>query len=161
MVNTSYGQFRLFKPKSQPTPSPTPVAVVKSETPIQDAKKIIQELKSELNVAKIENQKLKENLNSANNNVKKGFEEVAKLNKDIDTLKKWGVVQQAEAQKWLEKYTKAVKRYHKLKWIAAIIAAAGGVLLGLRFMNLVPPPYNLLVPIGGAALFGTLIWIFL
>ena len=161
VANASFA-FPFFKPR--PKPSPTPVAVEKiekSKAPIQDAKKIVQELKSELGVAKSENAKLKNSLAEANNNVKKGFENIVKLNKDIEALKEWGVVQQAEAQKWLEKYNKAVKRYHRLKWIAAIIAAAGGVLLGLRFMNFVPPPYSVLVPIGGAGIFGALVWILL
>ena len=156
-MSNSYGQF--WKPK--PKPTPTPVAVEKSKTPIQDARVLVKELQSELKIAKSENLKLKDNLNQANENVKAGFLKVTKLEKDIVTLKEWGVVQQAEAQKWLEKYTKAVKRYHRLKLIAAIIAAAGGVLLGLQFMNFVPPPYNIGVPIGGAALFSALIWFFL
>jgi hypothetical protein len=159
LANTGYSQFGLFKPK--PKPSPTPVVEVKSDNPIQDAKKIIQELKFELNSVKSENEKLKTNLVNANNSVKKGFDDIGKLNKDIDALKKWGVIQQAEAQRWLERYNKAVKRYHKLKWIASIIAAGGGILLGLRFMAFVPPPYNILLPIGGAGLFGILVWIFL
>jgi hypothetical protein len=156
---TSFGQF--WKPKPKATPKPTPVLVEKSKTPIQDAKQIVKELQSELKIAKDENTKLKQNLNEANANVKKGFLEIDKLNKDISTLKEWGVVQQAEAQKWLEKYTNAIKRYHRLKWIAALIAAAGGVLLGLQIMGFVPPPYNLLVPIGGAGFFGALVWFFL
>jgi septal ring factor EnvC (AmiA/AmiB activator) len=118
-------------------------------------------LQSELKVAKSENIKLKDSLNKSNANLKDSFAQLDKLKKDIDTLKEWGVVQQAEAQKWLEKYTNAIKRYHRLKWIAAILAAAAGVLLGLQFMNLAPPPYNLLVPIGGAGLLGTLVWVFL
>lgn len=156
---TSYGQF--WKPKPKATPKPTPVVVEKTKTPIQDAKQIVKELTAELNVAKTENSKLKENLNQANENVKKGFLEITKLNEDIKTLKEWGVIQQAEAQKWLQKYNNAVKRYHRLKLIAAIIAAAGGVLLGLQFMNLAPPPYNLGIPVGGAALFAALVWLFL
>lgn len=156
---TGFGQF--WKPKPKVKPSPTPVLIEKSKTPVQDAKQIVKELQSELKIAKDENTKLKQNLNEANANVKKGFLEIEKLNKDITTLKEWGVVQQAEAQKWLKKYTDAIKRYHRLKWIAALIAAAGGVLLGLQFMGFVPPPYNLLVPIGGAGLFGALVWIFL
>ena len=156
---TSFGQF--WKPKPKATPKPTPVLVEKSKTPIQDAKQIVKELQSELKIAKDENGKLKQNLNEANTNVKNGFIQIEKLNKDISTLKEWGVVQQAEAQKWLEKYTNAIKRYHRLKWIAALIAAAGGVLLGLQIMGFVPPPYNLLVPIGGAGFFGALVWFFL
>jgi len=156
---TGFGQFWKSKPKA--TPKPTPVLIDKSKTPIQDAKQIVKELQSELKIAKDENIKLKQNLNEANINVKNGFIQIEKLNKDIDTLKEWGVVQQAEAQKWLKKYTDAIKRYHRLKWIAALIAAAGGVLLGLQIMGFVPPPYNLLVPIGGAGLFGALVWLFL
>ena len=156
---TSFGQF--WKPKPKATPKPTPVLVEKSKTPIQDAKQIVKELPSELKIAKDENGNLKQNLNEANTNVKNGFIQIEKLNKDISTLKEWGVVQQAEAQKWLEKYTNAIKRYHRLKWIAALIAAAGGVLLGLQIMGFVPPPYNLLVPIGGAGFFGALVWFFL
>ncbi len=161
LTSSVNAQIWPFKKKPVPSATPVPVKVERSNAPIQDAKKIVQELKAELNVAKSENVKLKNSLEKANANVKEGFVQITKLEKDIKTLKEWGVVQQAEAQKWLEKYTKAIKRYHRLKWIAAIIAAAGGVLLGLRFMSLVPPPYNLLVPIGGAGLFGTLIWIFL
>lgn len=159
LTNTSSGQFWKSKPKS--TPKPTPVTVEKTKTPFQDAKSIVKELKDELNVAKIENNKLKENLSKAKTDLNNSFVQINKLEKDINTLKEWGVVQQAEAQRWLQKYTDAVKRYHRLKLIAAIIAAAGGVLLGLQFMNMVPPPYNLLVPVGGAGLFATLIWIFL
>lgn len=161
LTSSVHAQIWPFKKKATPSATPVPVKVEKSNAPIQDAKKIVQELKTELNVAKSENVKLKNSLEKANANVKEGFLQITKLEKDIKTLKEWGVIQQAEAQKWLEKYNNAVKRYHRLKWIAAIIAAAGGVLLGMRFMNLVPPPYNLLVPIGGAGLFGTLIWIFL
>ena len=159
LTSTGYSQFNWFKPK--PKPSPTPVAVEKSKTPIQDAKQIVKELQSELRVAKSENNKLKDSLSKANSNLKDSFLQIDKLKKDINTLKEWGVVQQAEAQKWLEKYTNAIKRYHRLKWIAAIIAGAVGVLLGLQIMSFVPPPYSLLVPIGGAGLFASLVWIFL
>lgn len=156
---TSFGQF--WKPKPKVKPSPIPVLVEKSKTPIQDAKQIIKELQSELNIAKTENSKLEKNLAQANIDLNQSFTEIDKLNKDIKTLKEWGVIQQTEAQKWLKKYTDAIKRYHRLKWIAALIAAAGGVLLGLQIMGFVPPPYNLLVPIGGAGLFGALVWLFL
>jgi flagellar motor protein MotB len=160
LTSTGYSQFNWFKPK--PKAQPTPVAVVqKSKTPVQDAKQIVKELQSELRVAKSENAKLKDSLSKANGNLKDSFLQIDKLKKDIDALKEWGVVQQAEAQKWLEKYTNAIKRYHRLKWIAAIIAGAVGVLLGLQIMSFVPPPYSLLVPIGGAGLFATLVWVFL
>jgi septal ring factor EnvC (AmiA/AmiB activator) len=159
LSSTGFSQFWRSKPKA--TPTPTPVAVERSKTPIQDAKQIVKELQSELRVAKSENAKLKGNLDKANGNLKDSFLQIDKLKKDIDALKEWGVIQQAEAQKWLEKYTNAIKRYHRLKWIAAIIAGAVGVLLGLQIMSFVPPPYSLLVPIGGAGLFATLVWVFL
>jgi septal ring factor EnvC (AmiA/AmiB activator) len=157
LTSSSFGQF--WKPK--PKPTPTPQVIEKSKTPIQDAKQIVKELQSELNVTKSENAKLKGNLDKANSNLKDSFLQIDKLKKDIETLKEWGVVQQAEAQKWLEKYTNAIKRYHRLKWIAAIIAGAVGILLGLQIMGFVPPPYSLLVPIGCAGLFATLVWVFL
>jgi peptidoglycan hydrolase CwlO-like protein len=162
LSSSSFGQFWKPKAKATPTPAKPPVTVVeKSKNPIQEAKALVKELQNELTVAKTENTKLKNNLNQANENVKKGFLEITKLNEEINALKEWGVIQQAEAQKFMEKYNSAVKRYHRLKIIAAIIAAAGGVLLGLQFMNLAPPPYNLGIPVGGAALFAFLVWIFL
>ena len=45
--------------------------------------------------------------------------------------------------------------------ILAVLGIGCGILLGMQFMNLVPPPYNFLVPVGSAGLFGLLIWIFL
>jgi septal ring factor EnvC (AmiA/AmiB activator) len=156
VANASFA-FPFFKPR--PKPSPTPVAVEKSKAPIQDAKKIVQELKSELNVAKSENNRLKNSLAKANTNVKEGFDKIIKLNKDIDALKEWGVVQQAEAAKYKTKYENAVKRYHRLKILVTILAAAAGILLGMQFMNLVPPPYNFGVPVGAAALFALLSWL--
>jgi hypothetical protein len=157
LSGTSFGQFWKPKPKA----TPTPVVVEKSKAPVQDAKQLIKELQNELKIGKEENLKLEKNLTQARLDLDQSFSEISKLNKDIETLKEWGVVQQTESQKWLDKYTNSVKRYHRLKWIAAIIAAAGGVLLGLQIMGFVPPPYNLLVPIGGAGLFGTLVWMFL
>jgi hypothetical protein len=151
--------------KKEVKPKPTPTVVAKpSPTPkptIQEGRLIAREIAAELRSAKEENTKLKNSLAIANANVKKGFDEIVKLNNDITNLKEWGINQQLEAQKYQEKYTKAVKRYHRLKLIAALIAAAGGVLLGLQFMNLVPPPYNLGVPVGGAALFAALVWFLL
>ena len=137
------------------------VEKVERKTNIQEAKEIIKELNSELTSAKNENAKLKNNLINANKKITKAENNVAIVQKQADALKEWGIQKQQEAFKWLEKYNEAVKRYHRLKWIAALIAAAGGVLLGLQFMAFVPPPYNLLIPIGGAGLLGTLVWIFL
>lgn len=159
LSGTSFGQF--WKPKPKPTPSPTPVAVQKSTNPVRDAKDVVLQLKKELEETKSENVKLEKSLTQARLDLDQSFKEVDILNKQIKDLKEWAIVQQAEAQKWLEKYTNAVKRYHRLKLIAAILAGAAGVLLGLQFMNFAPPPYNLLVPVGSAGLFATLVWIFL
>jgi chromosome segregation ATPase len=142
-------------------PVATKVVQTNGKTNIQEAQELIKELSSELKSAKSENAKLKNNLANANTKVAEAVNNVSIVQKQADALKDWGVQQQQEAFKWFEKYNDTVKRYHRLKWIAALIAAAGGVLLGLQFMNLIPPPYNLLVPIGGAGLFGTLVWIFL
>jgi hypothetical protein len=148
--------------KKQPVPQPTPVVVVtKSKNPIQDSRLIVKELSVELNNAKAENTRLKTSLVKATDNVKQAEFKVAEVQKAADALKEWGMIQQAEAQKFMEKYNAAVKRYHRLKLIAAFIAAAGGVLLGLQFMNLVPPPYNMGVPVGGAILFAALVWFLL
>jgi Skp family chaperone for outer membrane proteins len=149
------------KPVAKPEiKKPVPVKV-ETGSSLQQAKQVIKELSSELNAAKSENAKLKTNLENANKKVDEAKSNTAIVQKQADALKEWGIQKQQEAFKWLEKYNNAIKRYHRLKWIAAIIAAAGGVLLGLQFMNFVPPPYNLLVPIGGAGLFASLIWIFL
>jgi len=142
-------------------PVATKVVQTNSKTNIQEAQQLIKELNSELKSAKSENAKLKNSLANANIKVAEAVNNVSVVQKQADALKDWGVQQQQEAFKWFEKYTDTVKRYHRLKWIAALIGAAGGVLLGLQFMAFVPPPYNLLVPIGGAGLFATLIWMFL
>ena len=142
-------------------PVATKVVQTNSKTSVQEAQEIIKELSSELKSAKSENARLKNNLVNANSKIAEAVNNVSVVQKQADALKDWGVEQQQEAFKWFEKYTDTVKRYHRLKWIAALIGAAGGVLLGLQFMAFIPPPYNLLVPIGGAGLFATLIWMFL
>jgi len=149
--------------KKQPTPQPTPV-VVATPTPkptIQDGRDLAKGIVSELKTAKEENTKLKTSLDKAIEQTEQAESKTLEVQKSADSLKEWGMIQQAEAQKFMDKYNNAVKRYHRLKMIAALIAAAAGVLLGLQFMNLVPPPYNLGVPVGAAALFGSLVWFFL
>lgn len=149
--------------KKQPKPTPTPVAVAKPtlKPTIQDGRQLVKELSTELKTAKVENSNLKNSLAKASEQVKQAELKTIEVQKAADALKEWGIIQQAEAQKFMEKYNKAVKRYHRLKMIAALIAAAVGVLLGLQFMNLAPPPYNLGVPVGAAALFAALVWFFL
>lgn len=160
-ATTGFGQFWKPKPKATPVPVRVAEPVKSPMNNLQEARKIIKELNGELTAAKSENAKLKINLANANKTVMEAEKNVAAVQKQADTLKEWGIQKQKEAFEWLEKYNNAVKRYHRLKWIAAIIAAAGGILLGLQFMAFAPPPYNLFIPIGGAGLFGTLVWIFL
>jgi hypothetical protein len=151
--------------KKEPKPKPTPVAVVKPvPTPkptISGGRELVKEITAELKAAKQENQNLKASLERATDKVTRAEAKTLEVQKAADALKEWGIIQQTEAQKFMQKYNDAVKRYHRLKVIAAIIAAAGGVLFGLQFMALVPPPYNLGIPIGGAALFALLVWLFL
>lgn len=149
------------KPKPKPSPTPVQVEVKKDTATIGNARQLIKELNAELQNAKTQNLKLKDNLERANAKAASAEQETVKVQQAADALKEWGIIQQAEAQKFMEKYNKAVKRYHRLKAIAAVVAAAAGVLLGLQFMALVPPPYNLGLPIGAAALFAALVWFLL
>jgi hypothetical protein len=86
---------------------------------------------------------------------------VGEVQKKADQLREWGVIQQAEAHKFIERYNNAVKRYHRLKIIAAVIASLGGVLLGVQFMALTPPPYNLFIPVVFSGVFAALVWFLL
>lgn len=162
---SSFGQF--WKPdywKQKQKKEETPVQVEKKEpskTNIQEAKEVVKQLNSELTQARESNKNLKENLVKAENKLKQSEEKTIEVQKQADNLKEWGIIQQAQAQKFMEKYNNAVKRYHRLKLIAAAIAAAVGVLLGLQFMSLAPPPYNLGVPVGAAGLFAALVWFLL
>ena len=149
--------------KKEPKPKAVSSAVVKSTKPatVSDGREIVKQIAAELKAAKEENSKLKNSLNKALSEVKTAESQTVEVQKSADALREWGIIQQAEAQKFMEKYNNAVKRYHRLKAIAAVIAAAVGVMLGLQFMALVPPPYNLGIPVGGAALFASLVWFFL
>ena len=107
----------------QPTLQPTPVAVVKP-TPkptIQDGRDLAKGIVAELKTAKEENTKLKTSLDKAVEQTEQAESKTLEVQKSADTLKEWGMIQQAEAQKFMEKYNNAVKRYHRLKVIAAFI----------------------------------------
>lgn len=142
-----------------PQPKPTPVATPKPT--VSEGRDIIKQIGAELKAAKEENVKLKDSLTKASQRVNDAEAKTVIVQQQADNLKEWGVVQQAEAHKYMEKYNNAVKRYHRLKLIAALIAAAVGVLVGIQFINLAPPPYNLGIPFGGAAFFAALVWFFL
>jgi hypothetical protein len=162
LSTTSVAQIKWpWVKKPQPKPTPTQVEIKKDPATIGNARQIIKELNSELQNAKVQNAKLKDNLSRANTKILSAELETKKVQEAADKLKEWGVAQQSEKFKWMEKYEKLAKKYKLLKTIAVIIAAAVGVFLGLQFMVLVPPPYNLAVPIGGAGLFALLIGIFL
>ncbi len=154
----------LSGPLAGQTPAPAAVAVTPPQNPINDARAVVRELNAELKIAKSENTKLKNNLDLANGDLKNSFVLIERLNKDITSLKEWGVVQQAEAQKWLSSYTKAVKRYHRLKNIAAGVAGLFGLIVGIWLMGFVPPMYSayaLLLPVAGAGVAASALWIFL
>jgi len=154
----------LSKPVAKPTPVPAVVLVQPSQNPVNDARALVRELNGELKIAKNENTKLKNNLDQANGDLKSSFIFIEQLNKDISTLKEWGVVQQAESQKWLSSYTNAVKRYHRLKNIAAAVAGLFGLMVGIWLMGFVPPVYStyaLLLPVAGAGAAASALWIFL
>ncbi len=166
LSNLSFGQFWKPKPKPTPTPKPTPVAVISnklSTTSLQQAKEVIKELNVELKTAKEENQKLKNNLDQANKEVKKGFEKTLEVQKNADLLKEWGIEQQNQAFTWMDKYTKTIKRYHRLKNVAAIVAGLFGAMLGMYCMRLVPPVYAAYafgLPIAGAVMAFGAVWMF-
>lgn len=162
IVSTGMAQIRWpWDKRPKPKPTPVQVEVKKDPATISNARQIIKELNSELQNAKAQNTKLKDNLERANAKVVSAQAETQKVQEAADKLKEWGVAQQSEKFKWMEKYESLAKKYKLLKTIAVIIAAAAGVFLGLQFMALVPPPYNLAVPIGGAGLFASLVGVFL
>lgn len=151
------------KPKENQTivnvakPTPTPA----KKATISDGRELVREIAAELKSAKEENTRLKSSLEKANTQLQKAESRTIEVQQQADNLKEWGILQQNEAHKFLKKYNDAVKRYHRLKAIAAMIAAAAGVFLGLQFMALVPPPYNLGLPIGAAVLFSLMVWFIL
>jgi TolA-binding protein len=162
---SSYGQFWKSKPKSEPKPSSTPVKVVtERKTTLQEAREIIKELNSELEQAKNANEKLKSNLISAEAKVKDAELNTQQVQKNADALKTWGIDQQNKAFEWMDKHTKTLKKYHRLKNISALVAALFGAMLGMYCMRLVPPiyaAYALALPIAGAILAFSGVWLLL
>lgn len=162
---TSFGQFWKPKPKVKPTPAPVSVtnSVVLPSNSLQEAKVVIKELNAELTSAKTSNTDLKNKLDIANNKVKEAEINTQQVQKNADSLKAWGIEQQNQAFQWMDKYTSTVKRYHKLKNVAAIVAALFGAMLGMYCMRLVPPvyaAYAFALPIAGAILAFGGVWLF-
>jgi hypothetical protein len=133
-------------------------------TALQEAKLIIGQLNNELLDAKKSNGNLTIKLNETSQNLQKSQKEISILEQKIKNLTDWGIKQQEEAFKWMEKHDKAIKRYHLLKNIAASVAALFGFILGLNLMRFVPPiyaAYAYALPLVGAVLAFTGIWMFL
>lgn len=163
LTTSSFGQF--WKPKPKATPKPTPVVVVSTNalSSVQQAKAVIKELNEELKSAKAANADLKTKLDAANTKVKEAEINTQQVQKNADALKNWGIEQQNQAFQWMEKHTATLKRYHKLKNIAAIVAGLFGAMLGMYCMRLVPPvyaAYAFALPIAGAVLAFGGVWLF-
>lgn len=158
--HSAYSIWPFTKKEAKPT-TVEKIEKPKSKPTLNDGRTLVKEISKELSSAKYENSNLKTSLNKALLKVKDAEARTLEVQKSADALKTWGILQQETAQKFIEKYNNAVKRYHRLKTLAAIIAAGLGVLLGLQFMNLTPPPYNLLIPVGSAGLFALLVWLLL
>lgn len=164
LTTSGFSQFRLFKPREVKETKPVPVKVetVKVNA-LQEAKNVIKELNSELISAKEQNSILKKNIEVANKKVSEATLKTQEVQKNADALKAWGIQKEKEAFEWLEKYNSTIKRYHKLKNIAAIVAGAFGAMLGMWCMRLVPPvyaAYAFALPIGGAILAFGAVWMF-
>jgi hypothetical protein len=155
---------------SKPKPTPTPVIVTKTisspsttNSSLQEAKSVIKELNNELNSTKSLNNDLKTKLNAATAKIKETELNTQQVQKNADALKAWGIEQQDQAFQWMDKYTKTIKRYHRLKNIAAIVAGLFGAMLGMYCMRLVPPvyaAYAFALPIAGAVLAFGAVWMF-
>ena len=163
LVSSGYSQF--WKSKLKPVSAPV-VEVVSKPKPtnsINEAKEIIKEINKELKIAKEENFKLKTNLENANKKVLEANKNTDIVQKNANTLKDWGIEQQNQAFEWMNKYTSTLKRYHRLKNIAAIVAGLFGAMLGMYCMRLVPSiyaAYALALPIAGAVLAFAGVWLF-
>ena len=131
---------------------------------IQQAKALIEELNTELKLAKQSNSDLSNKLEISKQELAYAETRVQDVQKTADILKEWGVEQEAKAFAWMEKFNKAIKRYHFLKNITGIIAAFYGLLLGLSCMKYVPPVYGAYayaLPVIGAILGFWGVWLFL
>jgi hypothetical protein len=162
---TSSGFSQFWKPKPTPTPVPVAEVVVKPEntTSIQEARKIIRELNTELQVAKSENAKLKTNLENADKKVEEAVSGTAVVQKQADALRAWGIERQNEAFEWMSKHSKTLKKYHRLKTVASIVGGIFGLVFGIFCMRFVPPvyaAYAFALPIACTVIASGWVWIF-
>jgi hypothetical protein len=136
----------------------------KPNSTLQEAKNVIQDLNVELRSAKQTNIDLDQKLQTSKSNLENAELKIQEVQKTADILKDWGIEQQTQAFAWMDRFNKAIKRYHFLKNIAATIAAFYGLCLGLYCMKYVPPVYGAYayaLPLVGAffGFFG--VWLFL
>jgi len=118
------------------TPKPSTFSLA-----LQEAKIVIGQLNTELNDAKNSNGNLTISLEETSQKLENSKKETSILQQKIKDITDWGIKQQEDAFKWMEKHDNAIKRYHVLKNIAASVAALFGFILGLNLMRLVPPVY--------------------
>ncbi len=159
--STVQGQF--WKPKPKPTPTPTIERVIAPSNNIKEAQSIIRELSAELQAAKVENNKLKTNLEGANEQIDAAKVNTEIVQKNADALKAWGIEKQNEAFTWMEKHSKIIKKYYRLKVVASIIGAIFGFVFGIWLMRFVPPvyaAYAFALPIGTTVIASGWVWIF-
>ena len=136
----------------------------KPNSTLQEAKNVIQDLNVELRSAKQTNIDLDQKLQTSKSNLENAELRVQEVQKTADILKEWGIEQQSQAFAWMDRFNKAIKRYHFLKNIAATIAAFYGLCLGLYCMKYVPPVYGAYayaLPLVGAVLGFFGVWLFL
>jgi hypothetical protein len=162
---TSSGSSQFWKPKPVITPTPVVEVAVKPEnaTSIQEARKIIRELNTELQIAKSENTKLKTNLENADRKVEEAVSGTAVVQKQADALRAWGIERQNEAFEWMSKHSKTLKKYHRLKTVASIVGGIFGLVFGIFCMRFVPPvyaAYAFALPIACTVIASGWVWIF-
>lgn len=136
----------------------------KQNSTLQEAKNLIQELNVELKSAKQTNIDLNDKLELSKTHLENADLKIQEVQKTADILKDWGIDQQKQAFEWMDRFNKAIKRYHFLKNITATIAAFYGLCLGLYCMKYIPPVYALYaysLPIVGAILGFFGVWLFL
>lgn len=157
LANTSYAIWPFPSKKPEVTKT-SEIQPAPQKPTVSGGRDILNQLKNELLSAKQENIKLKASLDKIKVELQNAYDETVKVQKEADALKEWGIVQQAEKEKYIAKYNASVKRYHRLKMIVTVIIGGVGAFIGLQFMSLVPPPYNIAVPVGAAGLFAALSW---
>jgi hypothetical protein len=136
----------------------------KTTSTLQEAKSVIQELNVELKSAKQTNLDLSKKLETSKGELEYARIRTQEVQKTADILKDWGIEQQNQLFVWMDKFNKAIKRYHFLKNITATIGAFYGLILGLYCMKYVPPVYGVYayaLPLIGVVFGFFGVWLFL